>query len=52
MRTLINGELQADNYTVQWNGENNIGHPVASGVYIYRVTAGQYVKSLKMILLK
>ena len=52
VRTLVKGELQAGNYTAQWNGDDNTGQSVASGVYIYRVTAGQYVKSLKMMLLK
>ena len=52
VKTLVNSESQAGNYTVQWNGDNNFGHSVASGVYIYRVTAGQYVKSLKMMYLK
>jgi parallel beta-helix repeat protein len=52
VKTLMNIERQAGNYTAQWNGDNNFGKPVSSGIYIYRVTAGQYVKSMKMILLK
>ena len=51
-KTLVNGELEAGNYTAQWNGDDNFGRTVASGVYIYRVVAGQYVKSLKMMFLK
>ena len=52
IRTLVNSELQAGNYSVHWNGDNNIGHSVASGIYIYRVVAGQNVKTMKMIYLK
>ncbi|MGA7721456.1 MAG: T9SS type A sorting domain-containing protein [Ignavibacteriaceae bacterium] len=52
IRTLVNVEQQAGNYTVQWNGDNNFGRLVASGVYIYRVTAGQNVKTMKMMYLK
>jgi hypothetical protein len=52
VKTLINSELQAGYYTVQWNGDNNYGHSVASGIYIYRVSAGQYAKTMKMMLLK
>jgi hypothetical protein len=52
VRTLINNQLQAGVYNVQWNSDNNFGQHVASGIYIYRVTAGQYIKSMKMILLK
>jgi hypothetical protein len=52
VRTLVNSELQAGNYTVQWNGDNNTGRSVASGIYIYRVAAGQTVKTMKMMYLK
>jgi len=52
VKTLINSQRQAGYYTVQWNGDNNFGRTVASGIYIYRVEAGQYVKTMKMMLLK
>ncbi|MGA7720279.1 MAG: right-handed parallel beta-helix repeat-containing protein [Ignavibacteriaceae bacterium] len=52
IKTLINSEHQPGYYSIQWNGDNNYGHSVASGIYIYRVTAGQYAKSMKMMLLK
>jgi hypothetical protein len=52
VKTLVNSQLQAGNYMVQWNGDNNFGHTVSSGVYIYRVVAGEYVKTMKMMLLK
>jgi hypothetical protein len=52
VKTLMNFERQAGNYSAQWNGDNNLGQHVSTGIYIYRVTAGQYVKSMKMILLK
>ncbi|MGA7720281.1 MAG: FlgD immunoglobulin-like domain containing protein [Ignavibacteriaceae bacterium] len=52
VKTLINGQRQPGYYTVQWNGDNNSGRTVASGMYIYRVEAGQYVKTMKMMLLK
>jgi parallel beta-helix repeat protein len=52
VKTLINSEHQAGNYSIQWNGDNNFGNPVSSGAYIYRVTAGQNTKTMKMVLLK
>ncbi len=52
VKTLINSQHQPGYYTAQWNGDNNSGHTVASGIYIYRVEAGQYVKTMKMMLLK
>jgi len=37
---------------VQWNGTDEHGSPVASGVYLYRVRADRYVDVKKMVLLK
>lgn len=37
---------------VQWNGTDEHGSPVASGVYLYRVRADSYVDVKKMVLLK
>ncbi len=52
VRTLVNESQVAGNYSVQWNGKNNFGMQVGTGVYIYRVVAGLNVASKKMILLK
>jgi parallel beta-helix repeat protein len=52
VKSLLNSERQPGVYTIQWNGDNNFGQHVASGVYIYRVTAGQNIKTMKMMLLK
>ncbi len=45
--TLIRGQLEAGNHTVTWDGSD-----VASGVYLYRLEAGNHVESRKMVLLK
>jgi hypothetical protein len=37
---------------VEWNGLDNNGAQVTSGMYIYRMTAGDFVQSHKMMLLK
>ena len=52
VKTLLNAERSAGTYTLQWNGDNNFGHQVTSGTYIYRVVAGNNVVTKKMILLK
>ncbi|GAB6281920.1 MAG: hypothetical protein STSR0008_06640 [Ignavibacterium sp.] len=52
VRTLINEEKDAGEYQVQWDGKNDFGQNVSSGTYLYRVIAGDYVKTLKMILLR
>ena len=40
------------NYQKIWNGRNQSGSPVASGVYIYRLIAGDFARTRKMVLLK
>jgi len=42
----------AGSHTIYWNGSSNSGQTVGSGVYYYRITAGDFVSSKKMILLK
>ncbi|MCH8027851.1 MAG: T9SS type A sorting domain-containing protein [candidate division Zixibacteria bacterium] len=39
-------------HTIYWDGSSNMGQTVGSGVYYYRITAGDFVSSKKMILLK
>jgi hypothetical protein len=38
--------------TVEWNGTDSNGVPVASGVYLYRLSAGDFVEVKRMVLLK
>jgi flagellar hook assembly protein FlgD len=52
VRTLYSGVTQRGTYTVQWAGLNNAGSKLSSGSYICRMTAGDFVQSKKMILLK
>ena len=35
-----------------WNGKNEVGEPVASGVYFYKLSAGQYTATRKMLIRK
>jgi hypothetical protein len=52
IRTLVNGAQSAGYHTVQWDGLNNSGRSVASGMYLYRITAGKFVSVKKMLLLR
>ncbi len=50
--TLVNETREPNAYTVTWDGTNNRGERVASGVYFYRIVAGKYRDTRKMVLLK
>jgi hypothetical protein len=50
--TLINEHLTAGSKRVQWDGKDNTGAEVASGVYFYRLRIGDHVEVKKMVLLK
>jgi flagellar hook assembly protein FlgD len=50
--TLFTGSAKAGTYILNWDGMDNSGNRVASGSYIYRMSAGEYVNAKKMILIK
>jgi len=50
--TLVDKKQPAGFHAIQWDGKNSTGVSVASGIYIYRVRAGGFVKARKMLLLK
>ena len=52
VRTLVTGKQKAGKYTIQWNGVNDNGAPVASGIYFLRMKAGDFSKVQKMTLLR
>ncbi|MFO7659550.1 MAG: FlgD immunoglobulin-like domain containing protein, partial [Candidatus Cloacimonadaceae bacterium] len=52
VKTLLNTEKSSGSHTVVWNGLNNEGKAVSSGLYFYRLDAPGYSKTRKMMLLK
>ena len=50
--TLFNGYSSPGSYIEQWNGKDKYGVDMPSGMYFYRLNAGKYVQTHKMILLK
>ncbi|MCB2230701.1 T9SS type A sorting domain-containing protein [bacterium] len=52
VRVLSDGVLAAGIHDVVWDGQDSGGNPVASGVYFYRLSAGEFTRQHKMILLK
>ena len=52
VRTLVNQAQTAGDHKVIWTGTDNNNRSVASGLYYYKMTAGKYSSSKKMILMK
>jgi len=52
VRQLVEGTLEAGYHNVVWYGRDASGREVPSGLYIYRIVAGDFVKSRKMVILK
>jgi hypothetical protein len=52
VRTLVSEAAPAGSYKVLWDGSNQNGVRVASGIYIYTIKAGSFVQSRKMTFMK
>jgi len=52
VRTLENGQQAAGKYSVEWNGLNNAGNQVISGIYFYRLRAKDFSGTMKMFILR
>ncbi|UCG51501.1 MAG: T9SS type A sorting domain-containing protein [Candidatus Latescibacterota bacterium] len=54
VKTLVDEEQtpRADGFKPTWDGTNNTGEPVSSGVYFYRLTTKGFSQTKKMVLLK
>lgn len=52
VRTLTEGYREAGYYQVEWNGLDDGGQRVSSGIYFYRIQAGKFNASYKMIMMK
>jgi flagellar hook assembly protein FlgD len=52
VKALVNEAMQPGKYSVEWDATNNRGNTVAGGIYIYRMVAGDFVATRKMVLLK
>jgi hypothetical protein len=52
VRTVVNEYRAAGRHRVPWDGRNQHGARVATGVYFYRMEAGSFAQTRKMLLLK
>jgi flagellar hook assembly protein FlgD len=52
VKSLINQTQDAGYKSIRWNATNGYGKPVSAGVYLYRIQAGQFRQTKKMVLLK
>ena len=52
IRELVTGTMTEGTHTVQWDGKDDSGRTVSSGIYIARLTAGKLSTSKSMLLVK
>ncbi len=50
--SLINGTMPSGTHKVTWNGKDQFGKPVSSGIYIYQIETGNQILQKRMMLLK
>jgi hypothetical protein len=48
----VHEEQIAGSYAAQWDGRSDAGTSVASGMYVYRLRAGNFIASKKLLFLK
>jgi hypothetical protein len=52
VRALVDGFHQAGSHVLQWDGADEAGRQLSSGVYFCRMRAGEFTQVKKMILMR
>lgn len=52
IRILVSENLRAGTHQIKWDGSDDFGNRVTSGLYLYRLKAGQFVSTKRMVLLQ
>lgn len=52
VRTLLHAQQNAGKHTIRWDGKNNAGNAISSGMYVYRIDFQGKALAKKMLMLK
>jgi flagellar hook assembly protein FlgD len=52
IRTLLSNKQKAGHYSIRWNGFNEAGLAVSSGIYFYSLQTEGFMQTNRMVLLK
>ena len=52
VKTMVNQHQNAGHRSIIWDGTNDYGNPVSTGVYLYQIQSGAYIQTKKMVFLK
>ena len=52
VRTLVNENLNKGYHTLEWNATDDHGNNLGTGIYLYRIQAGNFIQTSKMIYMK
>jgi hypothetical protein len=52
VKNLVNEEMEAGNYIATWNGKDEKGFDVSSGIYFYKLNSKDYSETKKMLLIR
>ena len=52
VRVLVDQPMEAGSFTATWDGKDELGRRMASGIYLYRIQAANFTASKRMMLLK
>jgi len=52
VRSLLDEQREPGHHSIVWNGRDDSGRALSSGIYLYRMTAGDFTETRRMLLMK